>query len=133
MCCHPPNNSSPTRSSGAVVLCHTQPQLSLQLGLTCQLAEKKDKQGEKMYKDLMKKQQTGSNRCPRTKMSHRLVSGGSPHGLHDSMSLCHRMRLYFLNIGPRSKKKKKKKNSKKPREKHLLLAAPSALFMKQIG
>lgn len=40
---------------------------------------------------------------PRSKMSHRLVSGGSPHELYDSISLCPRMRLYFLNIGARLK------------------------------
>lgn len=36
-------------------------------------------------------------------MSHRLVSGGSPHGLCDSISLCLGMRLYFLNMGARMK------------------------------
>lgn len=37
----------------------------------------------------------------RSKMSHMLVSGGSPHELYDSISP--RMRLYFLNIGARLK------------------------------
>ena len=35
----------------------------------------------------------------RSKMSHRLLSGGLPHELYDSISLCAKMRLYFLNIG----------------------------------
>lgn len=55
---------------------------------------------------------------PRSKMSHRLVSGGSPHELYDSISLCPRMRLYFLNIGARLK------NLSKPCEKKIFCALP---------
>lgn len=61
---------------------------------------------------------------PRSKMSHRLVSGGSPHALYDSISLCPTMRLYFPNIRARLR------NLKKPCEKQIFFTLPICFIYK---